>query len=339
MRTPPVIARAALLCGLAGAAWCALATLNPDTARADDRPATTTEQPQGLLGTVRDVVDQVLPTPRTAPSRTATSPSLRTRHPPPTTPAGKPTSRTRRPTPRPRPKRPIRNRRTPPASEPRDNPPPSRPVVQLPSIELPVDLPVVPPITVVTPPIVIEVPDPRPAAPTTDPAPSQLPAPIVVTLPIIGPTAQPAATQTPAAQVDTDTSTTDEAADGDTSPAVATGTDASDEVTELAPDGLPVPIGPVLGRTLDDGIRPSEPVQPVRVGECSRHERTLEEVRQALRDMIAKPDRGKAKAVDRTTRPCPGAPLGPDTDAATLAAVQSPGRPAPSSCTVTPLVH
>jgi hypothetical protein len=122
------------------------------------------------------------------------------------------------------------------------------------------------------------------------------------------------------------TSTTDETTDEATSSDVAADADASSDEAELTPDGLPVPIGPVLGRTLDDGIHPPEPSRPDQVAEC-RDTRTLDQVRQALRDMVSQPDRVTSTAVNRTTRPCPGTPAGPDTAAGGLAAAHSPGAP------------
>lgn len=289
MRASSVIARAALVCGLAGAAWCALATLDPNSAHADDRPATVTEQPGGLLDTVRDVVDEVLP-PAAEPDEEPDSAPTDEAEPRDEQPADEPADE---PTP-------VDEDATPPRDDtPVSDPPASEPVVELPSVELPVELPGAPPTGVITPPIVVEVPAlAPPAQPTPDPAPTQTPAPVVIALPIIGPTTQPADTQT-----------------------------RISAATELAAtaDRLSVPlIGPVLGRMLDDGIHPPEPIAPprVKVSQCGGGQRTLEDVRRALRAVAAEHDR---RAGERTTRPCPGVPLGPDADAAGMAAMNNSG--------------
>lgn len=183
---------------------------------------------------------------------------------------------------------------------PHDDPPTGTPEIELPAV---------PPITVTTPPVVIEVPAPRPAAPpATDPAPAT--STPVITVPIVGPVAQPAADPG--------------VVSAPTSAAAATKPTAHVSI----PAGLPVPIGPVLGRTLDDGIRPPEPAaEPtMKVSKCSKHKQTLEDVRQALIDMATEHKRrSEIRAADQVTRPCPGAPLGPDADVTSMVAVHCPG--------------
>ncbi|MEU8329795.1 hypothetical protein [Micromonospora sp. NPDC048839] len=307
MRVAPVVARAALVCGLAGAAWCAFA-LNPDTARADDRPAAVADLSEDLLGTVRDVVDEVLPPPADEPAA-------------PDEPVDQPDDTGDEPAEDPTPADET-------APAPSDNPPPDAPVIELPpvelpielpavevpSIEVPIDLPVVPPITVTTPPVVVQVPALVPAAaPATTPAPT-MPAPVVVTLPIVSPVTQPAAS-TDAAPAPTSAVTPELAA----------------HVSD--PAGLPVPIiGPVLGHAFDDGNRPPEPTAEasVKVGGCSEggrgHGRSLDEVRRAVIALTAGDDRrDDARAAGQVTRPCPGPPLGPDADVTGMAATHGPG--------------
>lgn len=291
MRASRIAARAALVCGLAGAAWCTWSSLDANAAHADEPPAAVTERPGGPLGAVinlpgrtADVVDQVLPTP--GPSGDAKPPDG-----PQNAPAEKPTQA---PTEQPA-EEPAPDGSTSPAS-----PSPVDGIVDDATDELGQIGDTVDEAVQVTP-----SPTPSPAAtqPVSSPAPTQpaVKPPVLVELPRL--VDAPAITPAPALV---------EAA---VPPAPA-------------PVDLPVPIGPVLGRTLDDGIRPTEPAatRRVEVGECGHDTRILLDVRRALRALVVEHDRrGVARAQAPPRRPCPGAPIGPVGDAVGSATAHLPG--------------
>ncbi|MEU7590652.1 hypothetical protein AB0A95_30720 [Micromonospora sp. NPDC049230] len=266
MRVAPAIARAAFVCGLAGAAWCAFATLDPDTARADDRPAAIAEQSEGLLGdvldqtsdAVGDVVDQVLP--------------AKPAEPDPERPADDPSGGS--------------------SAEPESKPDPVGHILDgvtgtvgevVDSVGTVVEVITTPP-PVVVPPVVV-----TPAPATSTPAPTTTTA---------------------------GTGTTQSGTEAATVPAPA--------AAEPVPADLPVPIGPAVGRTLDD---PSPAAYPVdhhagEVRQCDGTPRSLDELRRTIREGA---DIHTAPRLDRTaTRddwPCPSGPAGPVAQAGGMTAV------------------
>ncbi|MET7868007.1 hypothetical protein [Micromonospora taraxaci] len=180
-----------------------------------------------------------------------------------------------------------------------DEPAADEPVIDLPPVEVPVDVPPVvvdpPPVVVVVPPVVVA---PTPTAPILTPTAAPLPT-----------TPEQAPTQPTGETLSTDTSE-------EPAPPV--------ETVAPAPTDLPVPIGPVLGRALDDGIHVTEPATatPDDVRECDGKTLTLDDIRRDIRttgDTTTAPATDRADSPDR--RPCPNGPAGPVVQAGGLSAV------------------
>ncbi|MEU1240015.1 hypothetical protein ABZ388_06620 [Micromonospora parva] len=244
-----------------------------------------TQPPGGVLGAVVEVVDEVLPEPSKPPAKPETEPA----------PAAEPESS---------------GDQAPASAEP----PAAEPVVVVPAVEVPVD---VPPVVVDLPPVVVDVP---PLVVDVPPVVVVVP-PVAVVPPVVVPTPTAPTTTAPATTVTTDA--------GDTTTVTAPLDDTAVEPAEPAtdvepePDDLPVPIGPAIGRTLDDGIHYTAPDRhkPATVRDCDDDTRSLDDIRRAIR-AAATPD---TPAPDRASggprQPCPDGPPGPVVHAGTLAAV------------------
>ncbi|MEU7677903.1 hypothetical protein AB0C42_24185 [Micromonospora taraxaci] len=313
---------------LAGGIWLGL-TACDGSAHADDTPAAVAESPGGALGDVLDqttnavdeVVDQVLPEPE-----------------PTKAPEPEPTTEPEHDEPAAEPE---------PSDEPghgnhgqdeqqgTDEPADTEPVIDVPPIEVPVDLPPividVPPIVVDLPPVVVDVP---PVVVVTPP---------VAVPPVVTPTPAPTQPANPAAAQPTTPAPLDTPAETTTEPA------AAEPLPAAAPlDELSVVIGPVAGSgTLLPGLAPT------RAGDTPQLHADEPQCTGDRRDQAA-PDHGRGVVrtiTDRRTgqpdaqqpaapaKPCP-APTGPGDDASGLNAAlahPTPGADQPPGDTTATL--
>lgn len=141
-------------------------------------------------------------------------------------------------------------------------------------------------------------------------------------------TSTPAPATTPAVAASTTAMVSTPAARTDTEAADDTDTAEPETAAQPAPVDLPVPIGPALGRTLDDGIHYTDRTAPAadEVRECGADLRSLDAIRRAIRatgDTPAAPTTNRAGS--RDDRPCPTGPGGPVARAGTMVAVANNG--------------
>lgn len=295
-----------LILGAACGAVGALAFSSP--ARADDA----TQPPGGVLGAVAEVVEQVLPEPTRAPKPAEPEPE------PEPEPSEEPADE-------PKPAEPEQDSHTEQGSTD-DKPPATEPVIDVPPIVVPID---VPPVVIDVPPIIVDVP----------PVPVDVP-PVVVVTPPVAVVVPPVVVATPTTPATTPAQTTQPAADASVTapPAADTATatvPTTATVLEQEPTLEPTPVDlPVIGPTAttpidDDGTWPpqAQPDRAPRAATCDGHtdqddtaDRTPGDGKQQRRSQNA-PRRDASKKTPG--KPCP-TPAGPDGQATTAAGVKPP---------------